>query len=120
MLADSIEATVKSLSKPTSKRIEDVVTDTINRKIDDGQFDECALTLREIHEVGPAILAALVGFLGARIEYPSVARGARTRRPNSKRSGRPHTRAKGKCSGKAANRKEAGPDDARRASDGAI
>ena len=41
MLADSIEATVKSLPKPTPKRIEDVVADTVRRKLEDGQFDEC-------------------------------------------------------------------------------
>jgi cyclic-di-AMP phosphodiesterase PgpH len=75
MLADSVEATVKSLSKPTPKRIEDIVTDTINRKLDDGQFDECDLTMREIHEVGEAILEALVGFLGPRIEYPPGGNG---------------------------------------------
>jgi len=85
MLADSVEATVKSLAKPTPKRIEDVVTDTINRKLDDGQFDECDLTMREIHEVGEAILEALVGFLGPRIEYPTdnvEARNGKT--PNGK------------------------------------
>lgn len=70
MLADSVEATVKSLSKPTPKRIEDVVADTIKQKLDDGQFDECQLTMREIHEVGEAIREALIGFLGPRIEYP--------------------------------------------------
>ena len=70
MLADSVEATVKSLAKPTPKRIEDVVSETINRKLDDGQFDECALTMREIHEVGEAIQEALVGFFGPRIQYP--------------------------------------------------
>ena len=72
MLADSIEATVKSLAKPTPKRIEDIVTETINRKLDDGQFDECALTMREIHATGEAILEALIGFLGPRIEYPDA------------------------------------------------
>ena len=71
MLADSIEATVKSVSKPTPKRIEDVVTDTIKQKLDDGQFDECMLTMNEIHETGEAIREALIGFLGPRIEYPS-------------------------------------------------
>ena len=69
MLADSVEATVKSLPKPTPKRIEDVVADTIRKKIEDGQFDECELTMREIHEVGEAIREALIGFLGPRIEY---------------------------------------------------
>lgn len=72
MLADSVEATVKSVSKPTPKRIEDVVTDTIKQKLDDGQFDECQLTMHEIHEVGEAIREALIGFLGPRIEYPSA------------------------------------------------
>ena len=116
MLADSIEATVKSLAKPTPKRIEDIVTDTINRKIDDGQFDQCALTLREIHQVGEAILEALVGFLGPRIEYPAGGPDARNGKPN----GKPNARSNGKSNGKPASRKEAGPDDARRASDGAI
>jgi cyclic-di-AMP phosphodiesterase PgpH len=69
MLADSIEATVKSLPKPTPKRIEDVVADTIRKKIEDGQFDECELTMRDIHEAGEAIREALIGFLGPRIEY---------------------------------------------------
>jgi cyclic-di-AMP phosphodiesterase PgpH len=72
MLADSIEATVKALPKPTPKRIEDVVADTIRRKLEDGQFDECELTMREIHEVGEAIREALIGFLGPRIEYPET------------------------------------------------
>jgi len=72
MLADSIEATVKSLEKPTPKRIEDIVADTIRDKLEDGQFDECELTMREIHETGEAIREALIGFLGPRIEYPEA------------------------------------------------
>ncbi len=72
MLADSIEATVKSLEKPTPKRIEDIIADTIRRKLEDGQFDECELTMREIHETGEAIREALIGFIGPRIEYPKA------------------------------------------------
>jgi cyclic-di-AMP phosphodiesterase PgpH len=73
MLADSIEATVKSLPKPTPKRIEDVVADTVRRKLQDGQFDECRLTMNDIHEAGEAIRESLIGFLGPRIEYPEPA-----------------------------------------------
>jgi cyclic-di-AMP phosphodiesterase PgpH len=72
MLADSVEATVKALPKPTPKRIEDVVADTIRRKLEDGQFDECELTMHDIHEAGEAIREALIGFLGPRIEYPET------------------------------------------------
>jgi putative nucleotidyltransferase with HDIG domain len=114
MLADSIEATVKSLAKPTPKRIEDIVTDTINRKIDDGQFDQCALTLREIHEVGEAILEALVGFLGPRIEYPGGQPDARNGKPNGRPGGKPNARSNGKPA------KEDASKDNRRASGGAI
>ena len=77
MLADSIEATVKSLPKPTPKRIEDVVADTVRRKLQDGQFDECQLTMHDIHEAGEAIREALIGFLGPRIEYPEAHGDAR-------------------------------------------
>ncbi|AHY46800.1 HDIG: uncharacterized domain HDIG [Rubrobacter radiotolerans] len=80
MLADTVEATVRSLSKPTPKRIEEVVSDTIRRKLDDGQFDESELTLREIHEVGVAIREAVIGFLGPRIEYPQDSGEAKSRR----------------------------------------
>ncbi|HLL57685.1 MAG TPA: HDIG domain-containing protein [Rubrobacteraceae bacterium] len=72
MLADSIEATVKSLERPTPKRIEDIVNATIRHKLDDGQFDECELTMREIHETGEAIREAITGFIGRRIEYPEA------------------------------------------------
>lgn len=88
MLADSVEATVKSISKPTPKRIEDVVVDTIKQKLDDGQFDECELTMREIHEVGEAIREALIGFLGPRIEYPEA-----PAKPNGKPAGKATSRA---------------------------
>jgi putative nucleotidyltransferase with HDIG domain len=72
MLADSIEATVKSLEKPTPKRIEDIVDGTIRTKLEDGQFDQCELTMREIHETGEAIREAIIGFIGPRIEYPAA------------------------------------------------
>ncbi len=78
MLADSIEATVKSLEKPTPKRIEDIVDGTIRSKLEDGQFDQCELTMREIHETGEAIREALIGFIGPRIEYPPEAPAAKT------------------------------------------
>jgi putative nucleotidyltransferase with HDIG domain len=72
MLADSIEATVKSLERPTPKRIEDIVNGTIRGKLEDSQFDECELNMREIHETGEAIQEALIGFIGPRIEYPET------------------------------------------------
>ena len=95
MLADSIEATVKSLEKPTPKRIEDIVKGTIRAKLEDGQFDECELTMREIHETGEAILEVLIGIIGPRIEYPEPPsegpNGGTV--PNGPRPNGPHPRA---------------------------
>jgi len=79
MLSDSIEATVKSLEKPTPKRIEDIVNGTIRAKLEDGQFDQCELTMREIHQTGEAIREAIIGFIGPRIEYPAAAPGEQAR-----------------------------------------
>lgn len=94
MLADSVEATVKALPKPTPKRIEDVVTDTIKHKLEDGQFDQCALTMHEIHEAGDAIRESMVGFLGPRIEYPdgpaSAEKKTQTPKPHSKTDSLPN------------------------------
>lgn len=73
MIADSVEATVKSVEKPTPKRVEDIVDTTIQQKLEDGQFDKCELTMQEIHATGEAILEALIGILGPRIKYPDAA-----------------------------------------------
>jgi len=89
MIADSVEATVKSLEKPTPKRIEDIVNNTIKHKLDDGQFDECQLTMNEIHETGEAIREALIGFLGPRIEYPDGPGQTPLNAPRSPRGPRP-------------------------------
>src|ERR687894_609912 len=45
---------------------------TTRTKLEDGQFDQCELTMREIHETGEAIREAIIGFIGPRIEYPAA------------------------------------------------
>lgn len=90
MLADTIEAIVKSIEKPTPKRIEDVVEQTVHQKIEDGQFDECQLTMNEIHATGEAIREAVIGFLGPRIEYPaSKSDSSRKLSGNGQKAGAP-------------------------------
>jgi hypothetical protein len=74
--------------------------------------------LREIHEVGEAILEALVGFLGPRIEYPG-APDARNGKPNGKTNGKPGGKPNARSNGNPA-KKDATKDDTRRASGGAI
>jgi putative nucleotidyltransferase with HDIG domain len=72
MLADSIEATVKSLEKPNPQTHRRYRRRHHPAKLEDGQFDQCELTMREIHETGEAIREAIIGFIGPRIEYPAA------------------------------------------------
>jgi hypothetical protein len=70
MLADSVEAAVRSLSQPSPGRIDGLVQKIIKDRLNDGQLDECDITLRELDEVGTAFVRILSGIFHKRIEYP--------------------------------------------------
>jgi len=70
MLADSVEAAVRSMPKPTPAKIEALIQKIIRERLDDGQFDECNLTLKELTVVKNSFLKILEGSLHTRVEYP--------------------------------------------------
>jgi putative nucleotidyltransferase with HDIG domain len=70
MMADSVESASRTLSEPTPSRIEGLVSDLIDRRLRDGQFDECGLTLREIAEVRDSLIKSLIGIYHGRVKYP--------------------------------------------------
>lgn len=72
MLADSVEAGVRSLKNPTSTEIEKMVNKIVDDKIDDGQLSNCDITLKEIENVKKAFLKVLGGIFHNRIEYPEI------------------------------------------------
>ncbi|WP_198546689.1 HD family phosphohydrolase [Alteribacter populi] len=69
-IADSVEAAVRSMNKPTPEKIESLVKKIITDRLEDGQFDECDLTLKELNIVAKAICETLQGTFHSRIEYP--------------------------------------------------
>jgi putative nucleotidyltransferase with HDIG domain len=71
MLADSIEATARSLDSPNPNRIKGVIKSTIRNRLDDSQLDECALTLSDLHKIGEKFLPILIGVFHPRLEYPT-------------------------------------------------
>jgi putative nucleotidyltransferase with HDIG domain len=73
MLADSVEAASRALSKPTPAKIELVVNKVIGEKLRDGQLDECQLTFQELSAITGSFVKALMGTMHARIEYPEAA-----------------------------------------------
>lgn len=71
MLADAAESSVRSMSEPTPGRIEGQVHTMVNRRLMDGQLDECEMTLREVHQVESSLVKNLCGIYHARISYPT-------------------------------------------------
>jgi putative nucleotidyltransferase with HDIG domain len=70
MMADSVESASRSLSEPTPSRLEGLVSDLIDKRLRDGQFDECGLTLREIAEIRDSLIKSLIGIYHGRVKYP--------------------------------------------------
>lgn len=69
-IADSVEAAVRSMNGPSSEKIASLVRSIINDKINDGQFDECDLSMKDIKKVERVICETLNGIFHNRIEYP--------------------------------------------------
>lgn len=70
MMADSVEAAVRSINDPTVEKIEDMTKKVIKGKIDAGQMDECDLTNRDIHLIQESFVNILKGIYHDRISYP--------------------------------------------------
>lgn len=70
MMADSVEAVVRSSRDRSPERIEALVRAVVNERVAEGQFDECALTLRDLKVIGDSFVSTLRGVYHARIDYP--------------------------------------------------
>lgn len=70
LLADAVEAAVRSLSRPIAGRVEGMVRRIIKEKLNDGQFDEAPLTLKDLDRIGDTFVYVLSGLFHQRIEYP--------------------------------------------------
>ena len=70
MLADGVEASVRSLASRDEASIRAMVTRIIEERLADGQFDECDLTLRDIERIREAFVGQLLGMYHQRIAYP--------------------------------------------------
>ena len=73
MLADAVEGAVRSLSDVTLAKVEIVVHNMAMRRLQDGQFDECDLTLRELSGIEASMSKSLAAHHHGRIAYPTPA-----------------------------------------------
>lgn len=72
MLADTTEAAVRSIPNPTPQTIRERIDSLVQGKIDDGQLNECPLTLSELTRICEAFARILNGVFHERIEYPTT------------------------------------------------
>ncbi|WP_233414399.1 HD family phosphohydrolase [Thermaerobacillus caldiproteolyticus] len=71
-IADSVEAAVRSLANPSQEKIEKLVRSIIADRLQDNQFNECDITLRELELVAKSLCETLNGVFHSRIEYPDI------------------------------------------------
>lgn len=70
MLADNVEAAVRSMTTATPGKIEGLVRKIIKERLQDGQLDESALTFKDLDLIAQAFSRILNGIFHNRIEYP--------------------------------------------------
>jgi cyclic-di-AMP phosphodiesterase PgpH len=70
MLADAVEASTRTLKKPSVPRLDAHIRQIILDKVQDGQLDDCSLTLKDLEIIRHAFVRIMAGQFHSRIEYP--------------------------------------------------
>ncbi|MEJ5259333.1 MAG: HDIG domain-containing metalloprotein [Anaerohalosphaeraceae bacterium] len=72
MLADAVESAARSLTDPSPTKIETLVHTIAMKRLQDGQFDDCDLTLRELSQIEASMSKFLAAHYHGRIAYPKL------------------------------------------------
>jgi putative nucleotidyltransferase with HDIG domain len=70
MLADAVEGAVRALPEVIPTRIEATIHNMAMKRLQDGQFDECELSLRELSLIEASMTKTLAAHYHGRIAYP--------------------------------------------------
>jgi putative nucleotidyltransferase with HDIG domain len=70
MLADGVEASVRSLDQKDEESIREMVDRIVDARVEDGQLDDAELTLKNIAQIKDAFVGQLLGMYHSRIKYP--------------------------------------------------
>lgn len=86
MLADGVEAAVRSLPDPTPAAIAEAVDGIIRRRLDEGQLRDAPLTLQQLTVIREQFVRILTGMYHGRVEYPTATGRTLTITPSSRAS----------------------------------
>ena len=70
MLSDSTEAAARASRDHSREAIEQLVERIIRQRLEEGQFDDCNLTLRDLTRIKQSFVTLLTGIYHPRIPYP--------------------------------------------------
>lgn len=69
MIADAVESAVRSLKTPSNDEIEAIIDKIIKERLNDGQFSDCPLTLKDLKVIATTFNRILRGMQHNRIKY---------------------------------------------------
>ncbi len=72
MLADSVEAATRCLDRPHKERLQAEILRIVRGKIEDGQFDDCSITFKDIRGITEAFVHVLEAMMHGRVSYPKL------------------------------------------------
>lgn len=72
MMADAVEAASRSLPEKNAQNITSLVDTIIQNQMNEGQFDNASITLKEINLIKKLFIKKLLNIYHLRIEYPTL------------------------------------------------
>lgn len=88
MLADSVEASSRTLTDPTPARIKSHIDAIIKGIFAEGQLDESELTFKDLHYLSENFQRILTGIFHQRITYPDAKKSGQDRKPEENHEGK--------------------------------
>lgn len=70
LLADAVEAAARTLTEATPGRVQSMIEQVIKKVLEDGQLDECELTLKDLEKISAAFSWVILSAGHHRIDYP--------------------------------------------------
>jgi len=74
MICDSAEAAIRAMDNPTGEKVDKLLKSMIDERLKLGQFDNCAITMKDLTSIRSAIVGAYGGLYHKRIKY-NIGRG---------------------------------------------
>lgn len=80
MISDASESACRAMGEPTPAKIDTLVRSIANRRLQDGQFDDCEITLKELNAIVESVSRTLTSMYHGRVAYPGGERKTATDR----------------------------------------